>query len=290
MDVLHALVLGIVQGLTEFLPLSSSAHLVLIPELLGWEQPSLPYVVMLHSATLIALLVYFRRDLVTLAAGVLKPGPERKLLGLLALGTLPAAAIGAAFEEQFERSFGEPVQVALQLVATGVILVLAEALSRRRKPPETDARSPRTERGGSSGAGNPSKEDSGSAQTERMARGLGWFGALGVGLAQALAIVPGISRSGATIAAGLLAGLSRPLAARFSFLLSIPILLGTSLFEVPRLSGANPGVGAMAVGFVASGVSGYLAIAVMIEFLQRRGLLVFAAYCVVVGGVLALVL
>jgi undecaprenyl-diphosphatase len=268
-DVLQALVLGIVQGLTEFLPLSSSAHLVLVPELLGWEQPSLPYLVMLHSATLVALLVYFRRDLLALATGLLRSGPERKLLTWLALGTLPAAVIGVAFEEQFERSFGKPVQVAVQLVLTGVILIAAEALS-NHKTQEPDA--------------------SGVADTERMAGGLGWFAALGIGLAQALAIVPGISRSGATIAAGLLAGLSRPLAARFSFLLSIPILAGTSVFEVPQLSQANPGMAALAVGFVASGVSGYLAIAGMIEFLQRRGLLPFAAYCVVVGGVLALVL
>ncbi len=123
-----------------------------------------------------------------------------------------------------------------------------------------------------------------------MARRLGWLGALGIGFAQALAIVPGISRSGATIGAGLVAGLPRPLAARFSFLLSIPILAGTSAFEVPQLSDAHPGAAALAVGFVASAVSGYLAIAGMIGFLQRRGLLSFAVYCVIVGSVLALIL
>lgn len=113
---------------------------------------------------------------------------------------------------------------------------------------------------------------------------------MAIGFAQALAIVPGISRSGATIAAGLVAGLSRSQSARFSFLLSIPILLGTSLFEVPELSRSHPGAAALAAGFIASGVSGYLAIAGMIGFLQKRGLLPFAAYCLIVGGALALVL
>jgi undecaprenyl-diphosphatase len=270
MAIIEALVLGIVQGLTEFLPISSSAHLVLVPELLGWEQPSLPYVVLLHAGTLLALVVYFRRELAALATGVFRPGPERKLAMILALGTLPAAVIGVAFEEQFEEAFGHPSEVAVQLVVSGLILVAAEALSRRsekREDPRTDA-----------------------AGTEQMARRLTWRSALGVGFAQAFAIVPGISRSGATIAAGLLAGLSRPLAARFSFLLSIPILFGTSVFEVPKLSGSRPGSAALIVGFVASTISGYAAIAGLIAFLQRRGLLPFAAYCVVVGAVLASVL
>lgn len=270
MAIIEALVLGIVQGLTEFLPISSSAHLVLVPELLGWEQPSLPYVVLLHAGTLLALIVYFRRELVALATGVLRRGPERRLAVLLALGTLPAAAIGFAFEKQFEEAFGEPVRVALQLVVSGLILVAAEALSRRNDK----GRDRRSEGEG----------------IEEMAKGLTWRSALGVGFAQAFAIVPGISRSGATIAAGLLAGLSRAMAARFSFLLSIPILFGTSVFEVPKLSGSHPGSAALIVGFVASTVSGYAAIAGLIAFLQRRGLLPFAAYCVVVGALAASVL
>ena len=268
MTFIEALVLGIVQGLTEFLPISSSAHLVLVPELFGWEQPSLPYVVLLHAGTLLALVVYFRRELAALAAGVFRPGPERRLAIVLALGTIPAAIIGVAFEEQFEEAFGHPKQVAIQLVLSGLILVAAEALTRR----------------------NDKRDDTSSdvEGTEQMARRLTWGSALGVGFAQALAIVPGISRSGATIAAGLLAGLSRPMAARFSFLLSIPILLGTSVFEVPKLSGTHPGAAALIAGFVASTISGYAAIAGMIAFLQRRGLLSFAAYCVVVGGIFVL--
>ncbi|MGQ0680507.1 MAG: undecaprenyl-diphosphate phosphatase [Actinomycetota bacterium] len=266
MSVLQALVLGVVQGLTEFLPVSSSAHLVLVPELLGWEQPSLPYLVLLHAATLLALLVYFRRELLELATGVFRPGPARKLVLLLAVATVPAALIGFIFESQFERSFGQPFQVAIQLVLTGVILIAAELLTRRRPPSADDA------------------------GIESMARVVTAPAALSIGLAQALAIVPGISRSGSTIGAGLLAGMSRSMAARFSFLMSIPILLGASLFEVPKLAGASPGPAALVAGFLGALVSGYLSIAGMVAFLQRRSLMAFAGYCIVAGALAAMLL
>jgi undecaprenyl-diphosphatase len=270
LGLLEALVLGVVQGLTEFLPISSSAHLVLVPELLGWEEPSLAYVVLLHAGTLLALVIYFRNELIATLTGMLRPGPARKFVLLLVAGTLPAAVIGVAFEEQFERNFGEPFQVALQLVATGVILVGIEALARRKPPPHEDAAD--------------------LTGLEGLTDQLTPARAAGVGLAQAFAIVPGISRSGATIAAGLLAGLSRAQAARFSFLLSIPILFGTTLFKVPDLAGESVGTGALVVGFAASLVTGYLAIAGTISFLQRRGLLSFAAYCVLAGGLAAVLL
>lgn len=266
MSIFQALVLGVVQGLTEFLPVSSSAHLVLVPAALGWDQPSLPYLVLLHAATLVALLTYFRRELIELALGSRRPGPQRKVLVLLAVATVPAGLAGVFFEKQFEGSFSKPFQVALQLIFTGMLLVGAQALSRRHQVP----------------GDNPDG-------IEAMAEKVSWRAAVGIGFAQALAIVPGISRSGATISAGILAGLSRPLAARFSFLISIPILVATSLLEVPKLAGESPGAAALVVGFVASGVTGYLSIAGMIALLQRRGLMGFAVYCVVAGTVAALV-
>lgn len=269
MSIVEAMVLGIVQGVTEFLPVSSSGHLVLVPELAGWDRPGLPFLVLLHAATLLALLVYFRRELVEIVAGMVRPGPQRRFVVLLALATLPAAVLGFVFEEWFERAFGNPILVSVQLVATGLILIGAEALTRRRP-------------------------DSGSeavlSGVEGLARELSFSGAVGVGFAQAVAIFPGISRSGATISAGLLAGLSRPQAARFSFLMSIPILIGTSVFEVPQLSGEPVGAGALLAGFVAAAVSGYVAIAGMIALLQRRGLVGFAVYCIVAGTVAALLL
>lgn len=270
MSLVEALVLGIVQGLTEFLPISSSAHLVLVPELLGWGQPSLPYVVLLHAGTLLSLVIYFRKELIATVAGMIRPGPARRFLLLLIAGTLPAAIIGVAFEEQLEASFGEPFQVAIQLIVTGLILVGIELLI-RRKPPQADDPADLTGLEGLVGQLSVTKSAA-------------------VGLAQAFAIVPGISRSGSTIAAGILAGLSRAQAARYSFLLSIPILFGTTLFKVPDLAGDSAGSAALVVGFIASLVTGYLAIAGTISFLQRRGLFSFAAYCIVAGAIAAAIL
>jgi undecaprenyl-diphosphatase len=272
-SILEALVLGVVQGLTEFLPISSSAHLVLVPEFAGWSQPTLPFLVLLHAATLVALVIYFRRELADALLGLVRAGPQRRFLLLLALGTAPAAIIGVVFEKQFEASFGHPVAVALQLMATGILLIGAELLARRP----------------SSKPAHPTPETL-APEAEEITRDLSWAGALLVGFSQAAAIIPGISRSGATIAGGLIAGLTRVEAARFSFLLSIPILFGTSVYEVPRLSGVPMGAAPMIVGFVASMVSGYLAIAGMIGYLQRRGLFPFAYYCLVVGLIAALVL
>jgi len=270
LSLVEALVLGIVQGLTEFLPISSSAHLVLVPELLGWDQPSLPYVVLLHAGTLLSLVIYFRKELISTVSGMIRPGPARRFLLLLVAGTLPAAIIGVAFEEQLEASFGEPFQVAIQLIVTGLILVGIELLI-RRKPPRAD-----------------DPEDL--TGLEGLVGQLSVTKSAAVGLAQAFAIVPGISRSGSTIAAGLLAGLSRAQAARYSFLLSIPILFGTTLFKVPDLAGDSVGSAALVVGFLASLITGYLAIAGTISFLQRRGLFSFAAYCIVAGAIAAAIL
>lgn len=252
MSLFQAVVLGLVQGVTEFVPISSSAHLVLVPKLLGWPEPSLPYIVLLHAATLLALLIHFGKQLFGALRG------NRRLIYLLALGTIPAAIIGVLFERRFEESFGKPMQVAFQLVLTGLILLGAELLARRHTRTET-------------------------AKLTSMS-------ALAIGFAQAVSIVPGISRSGATIGTGLVAGLDREEATRFSFMLAIPILVGTVLYKVPTLDSSGVGAGAMVAGFIASFVSGYLAIAGMVGYLQRRGLYPFAAYCVVAGLLAALAL
>jgi undecaprenyl-diphosphatase len=264
LNLLHALVLGVIQGLTEFVPVSSSAHLVLIPKLLGWPEPSLPYLVLLHAATLVALLIYFGRELLGLVTGLARPGAQRKLVLLLAIASVPAAVFGLALRHQFESSFDQPVQVALELAATGLLLLGAEIWVRKMQ----------------AGAGPPESI----AQSEQAIAGkLSPLGAFGVGVAQAVAIIPGISRSGATISGGLLAGLTRAQAARFSFLLSIPALFGASVLEIPRLSGSGLGAGPLLVGFAASLLCGYLAIAGMIGYLQKRSTVPFAIYCLVAG-------
>lgn len=271
MSILEALVLGIVQGLTEFLPISSKSHLIIIPALMGWRQPPIPFIALLHAGTLIAALVYFRHELVESLDGIQRPSPGRKLIGLLILGTIPAAIIGITFEKRITALFENPPLAALALVVTGVILALTETFFRIKKRDE-------------------SIEETAFSNVEKMALEVTPAKSFFVGLCQSLALLPGISRAGVTISGGLLAGLSRPQAARFSFMLSLPIIAGTALAEVPRLSELTIGLLPIIVGFLASLVAGYAAIAGMIGYLQKRGLYPFAAYCLVVGPIVSFIL
>lgn len=261
MPVLQALVLGAVQGLTEFVPISSSGHLVLVPEALGWASPGLAFDVLLHVASLLALLVYFSGDLVDLARGSLAGDRgARRLVLLLAIGTVPAVIAGVALADYFEGTFEDAEAAAVQLVITAGILVAAEqalAFHERR----------RAETGG----------------RLRTIDDLNTGDAALVGVAQAVSILPGISRSGSTIAAGLAVATRREDAARFAFLLAIPALFGAALVEVPDLGSSSLGLGAGIAGFVASLVTSYAAIAILIKYLKTRSLYPFAAYCVVAG-------
>ena len=261
MPVLHALVLGAVQGLTEFVPISSSGHLVLVPEALGWDSPGLAFDVLLHVASLIALLVYFSGDLVDLARGTVA-GDEgsRRLVGLLALATVPAVIAGVVLADYFEGTFEDAGAAAVQLVVTAAILVAAE-----------QALAFHTRRRAATGGRLRTMEE------------LNVRDAIAVGIAQAVSILPGISRSGSTIAAGLALATRREDAARFAFLLAIPALFGAALVEVPDLDTASLGAGAAAAGFAASLVTSYAAIAILIRYLKTRSLYPFAAYCVVAG-------
>ncbi|HUS69230.1 MAG TPA: undecaprenyl-diphosphatase UppP [Anaerolineae bacterium] len=248
--------LGIVQGATEFLPVSSSGHLVLVPWLLHWESMGLAFGALLHLGTLVAVVAFFWRDLWQLVVAGLLSVKERSLAGdpvrktawLIVLGSLPAALLGFTLEDFFESLFGRPVWVGILLVVTGTLLAASERWSRRKLE-----------------------------MTE-----LGWVEALVVGLGQAVAIAPGISRSGATISAGLWRGLRREAAARFSFLLSVPIILGAGLFELKDVFDA-PMVSdsplTLAVGFASAAVSGFLSIRFLLRYLQTRSLYPFAIYC-----------
>lgn len=263
MTVLQAVILGVVQGLTEFLPVSSSAHLAIVPWLAGWAfDPHAAFLfdVLVQMGTLIPLLVVFRADLTRIALGLaralLRRGEvwnEEARLGLwVILGTLPAAAIGMAVKDRVEAAFADPRAVFVFLLITGILLMGGERMARGRH-----------ERGPVS-AGD----------------------AILVGLAQALALFPGISRSGATIAAGRARGLPRPEAARFSFLLAVPALAGAGLVAALDL-GAAPAarglLGPIAAGMLAAAVVGYLAIRWLLAFLARRSLTVFAVYCFALG-------
>jgi undecaprenyl-diphosphatase len=261
LSLIQAIVLGAVQGVTEFIPISSSGHLVVVPELFGWPEPGLSFDVMLHVASLLALIVYFSGDLLDLARGLRARDSEaKKLLVLLVIGTVPAALAGVLLGDYFERTFTDAKAAALQLLITAAILVGAElalAYHERR----------RAEVGGRA----------------RATTDLGPVDAGAMGIGQAIAIFPGISRSGATIGAGLALGVARDAAARFGFLLAVPALFGAALVQLPDLGGSQLGIGAGTAGFISSLVTSYAAIAALIRYLRANTLYPFAVYCVIAG-------
>jgi undecaprenyl-diphosphatase len=250
-----AALLGVVQGITEFLPISSKTHLVVVPALLGEEPPSLPFIVLLHLGTLVALVLYFAKDLFGLANDLVRGGEGRRTVGLLAVASVPAAVIGFAFEATFEELLSHPKEVAFALLVTAIVLVVAEWAVGTVAFPRSRLPRPLGER-------------------------VGLREAVGIGVAQAFALLPGISRSGSTMATGLILGLRRDVAARFSFLLAIPALVGANILELP--DALSDGIGTPElVGFAAALVSGYVAVAGLLRFLRRFNYLPFAAYCVV---------
>jgi undecaprenyl-diphosphatase len=271
MNLFQALILGIVQGATEFLPVSSSGHLVLVPWLVGWNDPNngwfldptdpfqLAFDVVLHLGTAFAIVIYFWRDWLGLVQAVIRAIRERSLAEpgarlslLIVLGTMPAALVGYLLEDFFESAFARPAAAAGFLLVTAILLSTTEWLGRR----------------------------------ERDIDHLSWIDALLVGLGQAFAIFPGISRSGATIAAGLARGVKRAPAARFSFLLATPIILGAGGLKVLDLAQAGnllPHAPALITGFLAAGVVGYACIHLLLRYLQNRRLYPFAVYCTCFG-------
>lgn len=256
MSVFQALILGIIQGATEFIPVSSSGHLVLVPWLFGWDSSGLVFDAIVHWGTLLAILVYFADDIISIVTAVLRglvqrrpfAEDESRLGWLIVLGTVPAAVIGYLFEAQFEALFEEPLWAAVFLLVTGGILLLSEWLHERDRPLSS----------------------------------LTPVDAVSIGFAQALAILPGISRSGATIATGLWRNLERATAARFSFLLMAPIVFGAGLLQTLDLFQGDTSSAALlpiGVGFVAAAVTGYFCIEFLLQYLQRATLRVFAYWC-----------
>jgi undecaprenyl-diphosphatase len=262
LDLLKALMLGVLQGITEFLPISSSGHLVLVPWWLNWQEPPLIFDVVVHLGTLVAVLIYFRRDWLTFGrAGInalrhhSTEDPDTRLLLWLVLGTLPAALLGALFEDVFQAAFSRPLLVAAFLLMTAFLLVIGERYY---------------------AAG-------------RTLNDLSARDAFTIGLAQALAIFPGISRSGSTMAAGIYRGLSRPDAARFSFLLAPPVITGAWIKETLDLlthqTGVGQDIGALTLftGFVAAAAVGYGCIWFLMRLLRQQRLYGFAVYCAAFG-------
>ena len=271
----QALVLGVVQGLTEFIPVSSSAHLVLVPALAGWERHGLAFDVALHLGTLAALVVYYRRDLCSITLALLgrpsaeEPALYRRLAVLLVVASLPVAVAGLALGEAVEAVFAAPAATAWLLLVTAGVLVGGERVHRRRADGAVAA----------AVAGGVGAEAGG------MGR-ISWRQALLVGVVQMFALLPGLSRSGLTISAGIAAGLPRPVATRFAFLLGLPAIAGAALVELPELDAAmQVSPIELAVGVTAAAVSGYLAIALLVRLVSRAGIDRFAWYVVPVAAV-----
>jgi undecaprenyl-diphosphatase len=251
---LDAILWGAVQGLTEFLPVSSSGHLVLIPALLGREGPDIGTTAMLHLGTLPAVLVYFRSDLAAMAKF---DRPGRRMITIIVIGTIPAVILGLLFEDKLDQLTERPKLVAGMLILTGVIMLATRML----RP--------------------------GSKTTERLSptdSGL-------IGLAQSFALIPGVSRSGMTITAGLARGMDRVEAARFAFLLGIPVIAGAGLLSVAKALSDGAGITvATMVGMIVAGLVGYWAISFLIRILGKVGLTPFGVYCVVAGVIGVIIL
>lgn len=263
MTIFQSILLGIVQGLTEFLPVSSSAHLVLVPYFLGWQIPAdqvFIFDVLVQMGTLLAVIVYFSRTLWTvlrsMIGGILKGrpfgDPDSRLGWYLILATIPAGLLGLLIKDQVEAAFNSPLATGLFLLVTALMLFLVERFSRKNRPLTS----------------------------------MTWLDALVAGLFQAISIFPGISRSGATITGGMSRGITRPDSARFSFLMSIPVLAAAGLLaglDLAGMPGLKEFLPVVAAGTLAAAVVGFAAIHWLLRFLTRRPLTVFTAYCAVLG-------
>ncbi|MDE2312196.1 MAG: undecaprenyl-diphosphatase UppP [Patescibacteria group bacterium] len=259
MTILQAGILGVVQGLGEFLPISSSAHLVIAPWLFNWKDPGLGFDVALHWGTLLAVLVYYWQDVILIIKGFfhslssktrdLQENIYQKLAWLLIIASVPGAIIGYLLEKKAETVFRNPVHIALTLAVFGMVLWAADMYGKKKK------------------------------NLDRIT----WLDALWIGLSQAVAVIPGVSRSGSTIAAGLGLGFNREDAARFSFLMSMPIIFGAGLVSIKHF---HDGVtsGELAAGFITAAIFGFLSIKYMLRYLAKHDYKIFVWYRVLAAA------
>ena len=263
MTIFQSIILGIIQGITEFLPISSSAHLVLTPYLLGWSIPEeqiFPFDVLVQMGTLVSVIIYFWDDLkmivfeflAQLKSGKIGETANQRLGWWIILATIPAGIFGVLFSDKIEEAFHSPVATALFLLVTAALLIASERIGAKNRNLESFT----------------------------------WKDALWIGCAQALAVFPGISRSGSTISAGIFRNIKRPDSARFSFLISVPIFIAAGIFgifdlsEMPDLENFLP---AILVGFITSAVVGYLVIRWLLKYLSHRSLIPFGIYCIILS-------
>ena len=268
MNFAEAILLGIIQGLTEFLPVSSSGHLVLLQQLLGLKKAEIFFDVCVHLGTLVAVIIVFRQEIKNIVTALLRllslagqkdrmlpmieSDPELKMALLIVIGSIPTALLGLAFSGIADRLFASVFIVGLMLMVTGALLWLTHWTTKRIQPPGANRLTPKN--------------------------------AFIIGIVQGLAIIPGISRSGSTISIGLLLGIKRELAARYSFLLSIPAIVGAGLLSLKEgLSGTDVIIQIPLAGAVAAALVGYAALRALLHVVKKGGLYVFAPYCWLVG-------
>jgi undecaprenyl-diphosphatase len=269
MTIFQAIILGIIQGLTEYLPISSSAHLVLAPYLFGWSFPEdqiFVFDVLVQMGTLAAVIIYFWKDLVNIALGFVKgilsrhpfQSQDARMGWFIILATIPAGLAGLLIKPYVEAAFSNPVVVGVLLLGTAILILAGELIGKR----------------------------------ERNLSSIKWLDALLIGIGQAVAIFPGISRSGSTISVGLMRGLNRRDAARFSFLMSIPIMLAAgllSILDLKDVAGVTGFLPVILTGVVVAAIVGYLSIRWLLNFLNSRSLSVFAIYCAALGALVLIV-
>ena len=261
MNLLHAIVLGIVQGLTEFLPISSTAHLRIVPAFLGWDDPGTAFTAVVQLGTVAAVLIFFREELLRIARATLRTLQDRTLWHTqerearegwyIVLGTIPIAVIGVLLKHRIEHQFRTLELIGTAMIVMGLVMLVCDATSRRER------------------------------DLDDLTMRDGWI----VGFAQAAALIPGVSRSGATISAGLALGFDRLSAARYSFLLSVPAVVLSGLFELKDVgSGGGYGVFATIVATIVAFFVGYWSIAFLLRYLARHSLKVFVGYRLVLGS------
>lgn len=275
----QAILMGLLQGITELFPISSLGHSVILPSLLGWKINQtdpffLTFLVATHFATALVLFLFFWKDWKQIILGIITSLKEREISEsnyyakfgwLLVVGTIPAGVLGLLFEDTFKKLFAWPEFTAIMLILNGIMLFGAELL--RRKKSET------TESG----------------SDKRLAK-ITWAQTIKIGLAQALALIPGFSRTGATITGGLLIGLSHEDAARFSFMLATPIIGAAALLKLPDLA-SQAGInylGPIAAGALSAGIAAYLSVKFLTKYFETKKLWPFAVYCVIIGAVASL--
>ncbi|MDP1675565.1 MAG: undecaprenyl-diphosphatase UppP [Bacteroidota bacterium] len=268
MDIFQSIILGIIQGLTEFLPISSTAHLRIVPALLGWSDPGAAFTAVIQFGTLVAVFVYFRKDISVITGSVIKSIQTRNIsynrdavLGwIIAFGTIPIVFFGLLFKKNIETNLRSLYVISASMIILAVVLMIAEAIVKKRTELHIKQKS---------------LDD------------ISWKDAILIGFAQAVALIPGSSRSGTTITGGLFVGLNRETSARFSFLLSLPSIFAAGVLELVKerelLFSSDIGLPNLAVATIVSGIVGYASIAFLLNYLKSHTTYLFIIYRIVVG-------